>query len=690
MTLRNQLSGQENRYLLQHANDPVAWQLWSPETLALARAEDKPILLSIGYSACHWCQVMQGESFSDPVVAKQMNNRFINVKVDKEERPDLDDVFQTAHQLLNGQAGGWPLTVFLCPKTLLPFVVGTYFPRQPLEGRIPLEDLLVRVENFYRKQQKEFINLRDQMGKSFKALNELPSTDEPEYADLYLLHQATERLLAQADSENGGFLGAPKFTLPFNLWRLLETVSEGSELAEQAAAHLALSLDRISGSAIHDVIDGGFFRYATDAAWQNPHFEKMLFDNAALLGLYSAASAILNRPLYAYIARETLLWLRRSLAVSEGFGASLDARTGGGDGTSYYLTKTEIKSCVSQSEYEFLDALYGLDRQSDAPFLLHCSSYPIGAAEHLGISFEQAKTLFESARASLQLYRCQKPLAARDDKVIGSWNSLLAKSMAQMARYLNDANAIAQAQQLIDQLVDKLWYNKRLFSIAHKNGERLPAFLDDYAYLLLALLDMLRVEWRDSDYRIARYLAEGLLTHFYDSVEGGFYFTAHDQEELPYRPKPYADTMTPSGNGAATLALLRFGYLTAEPRYVEAAQHTIKFVMPLLRRQPEAHFSLLQAMRESLLPKPVVLLLGEQLMIEWQRQLLQRYQDQIYCYRVSSVSELHPLQVMVMDENTGLICQADQADEDPHDTFDALVLALDKLLSPELALEKFA
>ncbi|MDN3640819.1 DUF255 domain-containing protein [Simiduia curdlanivorans] len=690
MTLRNQLSGRENRYLLQHAGDPVAWQLWSPEALALARAQDKPIFLSIGYSACNSCQVMQSESFSDPSIAAHMNDHFINIKVDKEERPDLDDIFQTAHQLLNGQTGGWPLSVFLCPKTLLPFVVGTYFPREPSDGRIPFGDLLIRVVDFYRGQPKDFLNLREQMGKSFKALNELPDADDAEYADLYLLHEASVRLLAQADKEHGGFLGAPKFTLPFSLWRLLEAVSENTELVGDASAHLTLSLDRIGGSAIHDSIEGGFFRYAIDAAWRQPQFEKMLFDNAALLGLYSAASTILKQPMYAYVARKTQQWLDRCLAVDQGFGASLDARTGGGDGTSYYFTKAEIKAQLSGAEYAFFNVLYGLERQTEAPFLLHCVKSPAAAAERLGMDLQAAEALFESACESLRLCRAKKPQPARDDKVIGSWNSLLAKSLAQMARYLNDPEANAAAQQLIDKLVDQLWYNKRLFSLAYKNGDRLPAFLDDYAFLLLALLDMLRVEWRDSDYRIARYLAEGLLTHFYDQVQGGFYFTAHDQEELPYRPKPYADTMTPSGNGAAALALFRFGYLTAEPRYVAAAQHTIKHVMPLLRRQPEAHYTLLQAMRESLLPKPVVLLLGEQLMADWQQKLLLRYQDQIYCYRVPTESELHPLEVMVMEENTALICRADQADEEAHETYEALVLALDQVLSPELALEKFA
>lgn len=690
MSLGNQLSGQENRYLQQHATDPVAWQLWSPETLALARAQDKPIFLSIGYSACHWCQVMQKESFSDPGIAAQMNDNFINIKVDKEERPDLDDVFQTAHQLLNGQSGGWPLTVFLCPKTLLPFVVGTYFPRQPLDGRIPIDDLLIRVVDFYRGQQKDFLNLRDQMGKSFKALNELPEADDAEYADLYLLHEACARLLAQADLDHGGFKGAPKFTLPFNLWRLFEAVSEGTELSADAAAHLRLSLDRIAGSALHDVIGGGFFRYATDEAWQHPHFEKMLFDNAALLGLYSAAGTLLKQPLYQFVARKTLAWLNRSLAVEDGFGASLDATTGSGDGTAYYFTKAEIKALLSNEEYDFFNVLYGFDRLQDQAFLLHCIRSPEDAAERAGISMDIAEKLFISACEKLHAHRRTKPLAARDNKVICSWNALLVKSMAQMGRYLNDADAIGQAQQLTDKLVKKLWFNKRLFSINNASGDRLPAFLDDYAFLLLALLDLLRAEWRDSDYRIARYLAEGLLTHFYDQAQGGFYFTAHDQEELPFRPKPYADTMTPSGNGAATLALLRFGYLTAEPRYVAAAQHTIKAVMPLLRRQPEAHYTLLQAMRESLLPKPVVLLLGDELMADWQRKLLTRYQDQICCYRVTTDSEFHPPEVMIMDENTALICRADQPEEIAHDSFDGLIAALDAVLSPDQALEKFA
>ncbi|MBB3169269.1 thioredoxin domain-containing protein [Simiduia aestuariiviva] len=681
MSLRNELQGQENRYLQQHAQDPVAWQLWSPETLEAARRLDKPILLSIGYSACHWCQVMQKESFSDPEIAQQLNEHFVSIKVDKEERPDLDDIFQTAHQLLNGQPGGWPLTVFLCPKSHVPFVVGTYFPREPSHGRIPLEDLLYRVTHFYREQHKEFQNLRDQMGKSFKALNDLPETDPPELADLYLLHEATRRLLEQADTEHGGFGGAPKFVLPFNLFRLLETVSEASELAGPAEIHLRLTLDRIAASAVHDAIDGGFFRYAADAAWEQPHFEKMLFDNAIVIGLYAAAGGRLKDPLYTYVARQTLRWLRRALAVPNGFGASLDSSTGDGDGSAYRYTRMEIKAAVTEEEYTFLNELYGLERKLNDDFLLHCARSPEEAAHRVGIAIEDATRLFDSAREKLRVLRYQKPLADRDEKVICSWNALLCKSMAQVSRFLGDAPAIQQAQQLMDQIVARHWFNKRLFSVVKKSGERTPAFLDDYAFMLLALLDMLRIQWRDSDYHMARNMAEGLLNHFYDPLLGGFFFVANDHEPLPFKPKPFADTMTPSGNGAAALALIRFGHLTAEPRYVDAASATVSHAMPLLRRQPEAHFTLLQAMREVLLPKPVVLMLGDAPMVQWAQTLQAKYQDQIYVYRVPLASEFHPPEVMVMDENTAVICEADLC-QDGHESLESLMQALDRALLP--------
>ncbi|UTA48705.1 DUF255 domain-containing protein [Simiduia sp. 21SJ11W-1] len=681
MSLRNELKDQENRYLQQHAQDPVAWQVWSPETLEAARRLDKPILLSIGYSACHWCQVMQRESFSDAQIAAQMNEHFVSIKVDKEERPDLDDIFQTAHQLLNGQPGGWPLTVFLCPKTFLPFVVGTYFPREPAHGRIPIQDLLYRVNHFYREQHKDFQNLRDQMGKSFKALNDLPKSDAPEIADLYLLHEATRRLLEQADTKHGGFNGAPKFILPFSLFRLLETVSEASELALPAEAHLRLSLNHIGASAIHDAIDGGFFRYTTDAEWEQPHFEKMLFDNAIVLGLFAAAGARLKAPLYGYVARQTLMWMRRVLALPEGYSASLDSSTGDGDGTAYSYTRAEIKTAVTDAEYTFLNELYGLERKLNEDFLLHCIRPPEDAAERAGIDMAQATQLFESARDKLRVLRYQKPLAARDEKVICSWNALLCKSMAQVARHLGDGQAIAQAQELMDALVKRHWYNKRLFSIVKRSGERLPAFLDDYAFMLLALLDMLQVQWRDSDYHMARNMAEGLLNHFYDDVLGGFFFVAHDHEPLPFKPKPFADTMTPAGNGAAALALIRFGHLTAEPRYVDAANATVSHAMPLLRRQPETHYTLLQAMREGLLPKPVILLLGDEAMSDWQAKLHAKYQDQVYVYRVPTSSEFHPPEVMVMDENTGVICQADLC-QDGHESLESLMHALDDALMP--------
>lgn len=690
MTQMNQLGDQESQYLQRHAGDPVAWQLWSPETLDRARSLDKPILLSIGYSACHWCQVMQRESFSNTDIAALMDELFVCIKVDKEERPDLDDIFQTAHELLNGQPGGWPLTVFLCPKTRLPFVAGTYFPQQPMEGRIPFEDLLIRVNKFYRHQHRDFLNLREQMGKSFKALNEQPAADAPEYADLYLVHEANARLLEKADVEYGGFSGTPKFTMPFYLWRLLESVSERTEQSAQAQAHLKLTLDRMAGSALHDIIGGGFFRYAADRGWAQPHFEKMLFDNAALLGLYSAAASILNQPLYEVVAQRIFTWMQDCMAVANGLGASLISSASAEDPMPYCFTKDDIKATLSEAEYVFFDALYGFDFYADSNFLLHAISTQEGAAERLHIDFVEAQKLFETGRVKLRELQLQKPVPALDEKVLCSWNALAAKSMAQMARYLGDKNAMECAQTLVDKLTNKLWYNKRLFSIARKSGERLPAFIDDYAFLLAALLEMLRVQWRDTDYCMARQLAEGLLNHFYDPACGGFFFVAHDHEELPFRPKPYADTMTPSGNGAAALALLHFGYLTAEPRYIEVARHCIETAMPLLRRQPEAHCTLLQAMRESILPKPVVLLRGDDVMIDWQLALLSRYRDQVYSYQIPTQSEFHPPEVMVMEENTAVLCRADQCEEKAYEQLSALLAGLDEALSLETVMEALA
>lgn len=687
MSVQDQLGAQESRFLKQHADDPVQWRLWSAQTLELARAADKPLLLSIGYSACHWSRQMQQESFMDAAVAAQMNENFVCVLIDREERPDLDDIFQTAHQLLNGQPGGWPLTAFLCPKTQLPFVIGTYYPHQPMAGRIPFPDLLVRVNGFYRQQHRDMVNLREQLARSFNALNDLPESDPPVLADLYLLHEASRRLLEGADRVHGGFNGAPKFTMPFYLWRLLDTVAECGELASDAEQQLRLTLNRIGGSAIHDSVDGGFFRYTTDDNWRCPHFEKMLFDNAALVGIYAAAASILKAPVYGYVAQHTLNWLQRTMAVENGYAASMDATTGGGDGTAYYFNQQEIRAALSQAEYSFFNELYGLSRINRESFLLHCVRSPTDAAERLQLSVAQAQALFESANDKLRRLRCSKPQAERDDKVILSWNALTAKAMAQLARYSGDPQPVHMAQQLVDKLVARHWYNNRLFGIAYRNGERLPAFLDDYAFLLMALLDLMRVQWRDADYQVARRLAEGLLQHFQDDAQGGFFYVPHDYESLPFKPKPWADTMTPSGNGAAALALLRFGYLTAEPRYVTAARRCVDAAMPLLRRQPEAHHTLLQSLRELLLPKPVVLLLGDQAMAAWQSRLLARFQDQICCYRVPTASEFHPPEVMVMDANTAVVCLSEQVAE-PVTDLDSLIQTLEVMLSPETVMEK--
>lgn len=678
----NQLKGQQNRYLQQHADDPVHWQMWTPETLELARQSNMPILLSIGYSACEWCHVMQRESFADPTTAVLMNENFINIKVDREERPDLDDIFQTAHQLLNGKTGGWPLTVFLCPKTQLPFIAGTYFPKYPTDDRIPFEDLLIRVSNFYRLQQKDFVRLRDQMGKSFAAFNEMPSADEPAFDDLYLLHQACDRLLDKVDIGNGGFGDAPKFAMPFYLWRLLDTVASGGELAKASSQALHLSLHKMADAAFHDQVDGGFFRYTSDEEWRIPHYEKMLSDNAALIGVYAAAGNILNEPVYSTIARDTITWLRRTLATSGGYAASLDAATMEGDGAAYQFTTDDIAAALSPQQHNWFKTRYNVAHKIGEKFVLHCERDLELCADRLAITVEQGMQLQREGREALRQYRMQKSVPERDDKVICSWNALLAQTLAKTARYLDDRSFILSAQQLMDHLYSNHWFNRRLFSVCRKNGERLPAFLDDYAFLLSALLDMLHVEWRDSDYRFARQLAEGLLLHFHDDILGGFFFVSHDHEPLPFRAKPFADTMMPSGNGAAALALLRFGRLTAEPRYLAAANRCICFAMPVLRRQPEVHYTLLQAMCEYLLPRPLVLLLGDDTMAQWQLQLSDRFLDQIYCYRVPSASEVHPPEVMILDENTAMLCGADH-NEIITDDLSELIQAIEQALTPK-------
>ncbi|MCX7166474.1 MAG: thioredoxin domain-containing protein [Rhodocyclales bacterium] len=606
--LANRLFAETSPYLLQHADNPVAWQPWDEASLALARQENRPILLSIGYSACHWCHVMAHESFEDVGVAAVMNRLFVNIKVDREERPDLDQIYQTAHQMLTQRSGGWPLTMFLSPDGT-PFFGGTYFPREPRYGLPGFADLCERVAEAFR-------NRRDDIAAQAVELRLALADTVPEPAATAAAFDATplaaaEALLARGfDSLHGGFGGAPKFPHPTDLAFLLRR-------SDAASRQMALAtLTRMGEGGIYDQIGGGFCRYSVDERWEIPHFEKMLYDNGPLLALYADTWAQSNDRLYAHIAEETAAWVMREMQAPDGgYYSSLDADSEGEEGKYYVWDRSEVEALLTQQESTLVARHWGFN----GPPNFENRHWHARIVDHLSTD---EIPLLASARHKLFAAREKRIRPGRDDKVLTSWNALMIEGMAHAARVFERNEWLVSAQRAMDFMRGTMWHNGRLLATARDGRAHLGAYLDDHAFLLAALLELMQAEFRHDDLAFAIELADTLLTRFEDREAGGFFFTAHDHEVLIHRPKSGHDNATPAGNGVAAFALQRLGHLLGEPRYLTAAERTLHLFWPQIRHSPAGHGSLLLTLEEALTPPEVIILRGPSDRIgEWQRAL---------------------------------------------------------------------
>ena len=608
--MANLLSQETSPYLQQHADNPVDWHAWNPESLQLAREQDKPILLSIGYSACHWCHVMAHESFEDADVAAVMNELFVNIKVDREERPDLDQVYQTAHHLLTRRHGGWPLTMFLSPDGT-PFFGGTYFPKQARYNLPAFPDLLKRVAQVYAENRAE---LAEQSGHLIEALSATlprPISTEVTLNDSPLalaVRQHTENF----DSVYGGLGGAPKFLHPAELDLLLR---RSTATGDEQARHIVLfTLRQMAHGGLYDQLGGGFCRYSVDELWEIPHFEKMLYDNGLLLGLYCGAWQNSGDPLFARIVEQTAAWVLREMQAPDGgYYSSLDADSEHEEGKFYVWQRDEILELLNDDEYALIEPYYGLDRPAN--FENHAWNLRVAAplvevAKNLDISIEQAEVRLESARRKLLAARTQRVRPGRDDKILAAWNGLMIAGMARAARVFDRPDWLRSAQHAMDFVRDTLWRDGKLLATCKDGKAHLNAYLDDHAYLLNALLELLQAEYRSADLAFAVQLADALLERFEDKQDGGFFFTSHDHEALIQRNKTGPDNATPSGNGIAAQSLLRLSELTGETRYAEAAERCLKLFFPAMQQIAAYHSSLCTALAEYLQPAAVLVLRG--------------------------------------------------------------------------------
>jgi uncharacterized protein YyaL (SSP411 family) len=603
----NRLAEETSPYLLQHKDNPVDWYPWGEEALSRARSEDLPVLLSVGYSACHWCHVMERESFEDPETAAYMNEHFVNVKVDREERPDVDALYMEAVQTISGQ-GGWPMTVFLDPEGV-PFYGGTYFPPDEGRGMPSFRMVMEAVADAFERQRDEIRQRAPQMRARLGAIGELePASESPAVA---VLEEAVEHLRSSADLSRGGFGGAPKFP-PASALELL--------LARGETAIVERTLDAMLAGGIYDQLGGGFARYSVDAAWLVPHFEKMLYDNALLARAYLHGWQRFGHERYRRACEQTLDWALREMRGPEGgFYSALDADSEGEEGRFYVWTPEEIRAVLtnpvaddpnhikfSSQQIENLMRFYGVTERGnfEGRNILHLAGDP-EAPEPEGLE-EMRSVLYEA--------RAKRVWPGLDDKRLTSWNALMISALAEAGAVLGRDDYLDAARDCAEFVWGDLRDEGGSLLRTYKDGRaHLKAYLEDHAFLLEALLTLYEASFEAQWFERARKLAETLMNRFADQERGGFFSTADDHEALIARRKEVGDHPIPSGNSAAALGLLRLAALSGERSYEQAAEGVFRLFTGPATRHPESFAHLLRAIDFHLAPTKEVALVGEDL-----------------------------------------------------------------------------
>ena len=603
--MTNHLSKETSPYLLQHADNPVDWYPWGEEAFELARKSGKPVLLSVGYSACHWCHVMAHESFEDEATAALMNELFVNIKVDREERPDVDKIYQTAHQLLTQRGGGWPLTMFLGAEDQRPFFGGTYFPNEARHGLPSFGELLQKVSSFYVEQGDAVRDQGERLSEVFDRLAPEAAAD-----DLALTpapaEQLRQLLSKNFDYDFGGSGGAPKFPHPGTIEWLLRAwrnTANDEEPDIDALFMATLTLTHMADGGIFDHVGGGFCRYSVDRHWQIPHFEKMLYDNGALLATYSQAFLATGEPLFRKTASRAADWMLADMQSPDGgFYSSRDADSEGEEGKFYVWTPDEVSALLDDEQFGLVARKFGLDKEANFEGKWHLTVHE---------AVDDPESKIEPALKLLLAERETRVPPGRDDKQLTSWNALAIRGMAIAGRVLERDDLIDAAESACDFIRENLVVDGRLLA-SYKDGQaRFSAYLDDHAFLVDAILELLQSRWRTRHLDFAITLADLMLDHFEDTGNGGFFFTADDHETLMHRPKPFADDAIPSGNGIATLALQRLGHVLGEQRYIDAAEKTLRSAWKAMDEYPHGHVTLITALEEYLEPPEIIVIRGD-------------------------------------------------------------------------------
>jgi uncharacterized protein YyaL (SSP411 family) len=622
----NRLAHESSPYLLQHKDNPVDWYPWGQEAIQKAQREQKPIFLSIGYSACHWCHVMEHESFENEAIARVLNEHFVSIKVDREERPDLDQIYMNAVQMLTGH-GGWPMSVFLTPD-LKPFYGGTYWPPQSARGMPGFDQILAAVIDAWKNRREHAVDAAEQLTTELRKVGQFAG-GTAESLKLDLIDAATGYLRRSFDGTYGGFGQAPKFPHPMDLELLLRVAQRSGEPGP--IDMVRLTLDRMAAGGIYDHLGGGFARYSVDARWLVPHFEKMLYDNALLAGAYLDAHLVTGEASYARIVRETLNYVIRDMTdPAGGFYSTEDADSEGHEGLFYTWTPDEIESLLGEERGATFGRVYDVSDVGnfEGRNILNLPKTLQQNAAILKRNPEELAAELADSREKLFAAREKRVRPGRDDKVIVAWNGLMIDAMARAGAALNEPEYVVAAGRAARFILDHVRrQDGRLLHTWRAGKAKLDGYLDDYASLSNALVSVYEADFDERWIDSAAELIDVVLGKFADP-DGGFFYTATDHEQLITRTKELTDSSVPSGNSLAATALLRLGKLLGRPEYLDAAEKTLAVAVPVLERAPTAAGQMLIALDRYLGPAHELVLVGDLArpeMLEAIRLMHQRY-----------------------------------------------------------------
>ena len=655
----NHLINETSPYLLQHAHNPVEWFAWGEDAFQKAKREDKPVLVSIGYLACHWCHVMEHESFENEETARIMNEHFVNIKVDLEERPDVDQIYMTFVQMTSGH-GGYPLNVFLTPDKI-PFFGGTYFPPVNRYNMPSFQRVLLNIADAFHNQRDEILNSADEILAALRQSRTPDSTGEA--LNLELLDSAFLNFTKSFDNVNGGFGGAPKFPPPMSLEFLLRFYKRTGN--EKALEMVTKTCTEMANGGIYDQLGGGFHRYTVDAIWLVPHFEKMLYDNAQLARIYLHVFQATKDEFYKRIAIETLEYVKREMLDEKGgFYTAQDADSEGVEGKFFVWTPKEITEILGERYARVFNYFYDVTEHGnfEEKNILNVRNSPEITARQLNLKLEELTEIIERSRKLLFEHREKRVKPFRDEKVLTAWNGLMLATFAEAAAILRNEDYLSIARKNADFILENLQKDGFLLR-TYKNGKsKLNAYLEDYANFADGLTELFQVSGEAKYLKEAKRLIDFMITEFWDKADGAFFFTGNNHEELLVRNKDFYDNATPSGNSAAADVLLKLSKLTGEESYDVYAATILRLIAPQIRRYPQAFGRVLSALEFYLNPTKEIVILGEK-GNELEREIWSEYLPNkvvVIAANIGENAKLIPLlenRKMIDDKPTAYVCE---------------------------------